>query len=225
MEREEYTATRSTPFRSLAYLLAYYCLFAMQPSLPHEPDVGAPTGTASNPEPRAHSAATDDSLKVEDVGGALDDEDAELGPAKRAAIQSPDAGPHVPSDQAQFRRQRSTRLSVVSKHSNAPPRRNTVPHIVRATHWALPPWVIFYASAALLIGLLYLSLCFLLDGNILPHGPMWAAFLIWLCAHVGATLCSAVRLPKLLGMLVAGILLQNIPGDPVQVQQDGAGGG
>lgn len=45
----------------------------------------------------------------------------------------------------------------------------------------------------------------------LPPGEGWALFLLWVCAHIGGFAANKVNLPPLLGMLVAGIILRNIP--------------
>lgn len=45
----------------------------------------------------------------------------------------------------------------------------------------------------------------------LPPGEGWALFLLWVCAHIGGFTANKVNLPPLLGMLVAGIILRNIP--------------
>lgn len=45
----------------------------------------------------------------------------------------------------------------------------------------------------------------------LPPEEGWALFLLWVCAHVGGFVASKVNLPPLLGMLIAGIILRNIP--------------
>ena len=42
-------------------------------------------------------------------------------------------------------------------------------------------------------------------------GKGWAVFLLWVCAHVGGFLAVQVGLPPLLGMLIAGLILVNIP--------------
>ena len=56
----------------------------------------------------------------------------------------------------------------------------------------------------------------------LPPNKGWAVFLLWICAHAGGYIAARVNLPPLLGMLVAGIILQNIPqGEPcLQPLQD-----
>lgn len=51
----------------------------------------------------------------------------------------------------------------------------------------------------------------------LPPEEGWALFLLWVCAHVGGFVASKVNLPPLLGMLVAGIILRNIPQGEHQV--------
>lgn len=52
----------------------------------------------------------------------------------------------------------------------------------------------------------------------LPPEKGWALFLLWVCAHIGGFTANKVNLPPLLGMLIAGIILRNIPqGDPVEL--------
>ena len=45
----------------------------------------------------------------------------------------------------------------------------------------------------------------------LPPREGWALFLLWTSAHIGGAISSYATLPPLLGMLVAGIILRNIP--------------
>ncbi|KAK9814951.1 hypothetical protein WJX73_002939 [Symbiochloris irregularis] len=75
------------------------------------------------------------------------------------------------------------------------------------------------ADVASYVGLglvLYAALYLLLGGPMLPFAQGWSLFLLWVCAHVGGFLAIQVGLPPLLGMLVAGIILKNIPQDPVR---------
>lgn len=58
----------------------------------------------------------------------------------------------------------------------------------------------------------YFGLWFML-GEIMKPGESGAAtFLLWAFAHGGAWVCQRVGLPPLLGMLLAGLFLRNIPG-------------
>ena len=53
---------------------------------------------------------------------------------------------------------------------------------------------------------------YLLLGKVmLPPKEGWGLFLLWVCAHIGGFTANKVNLPPLLGMLVAGIILRNIP--------------
>ncbi|KAL3134630.1 hypothetical protein ABBQ32_007644 [Trebouxia sp. C0010 RCD-2024] len=69
-----------------------------------------------------------------------------------------------------------------------------------------------YAGLGLVI---YAALYLLLGRPMLPPGEGWALFLLWVCAHIGGFAANKVNLPPLLGMLIAGIILRNIPQDPV----------
>ena len=55
------------------------------------------------------------------------------------------------------------------------------------------------------------ALYLLLGRPMLPPGEGWALFLLWVCAHIGGFTANKVNLPPLLGMLVAGVILRNIP--------------
>lgn len=55
------------------------------------------------------------------------------------------------------------------------------------------------------------ALYLLLGRPMLPPGEGWALFLLWVCAHIGGFAANKVNLPPLLGMLIAGIILRNIP--------------
>lgn len=50
----------------------------------------------------------------------------------------------------------------------------------------------------------------------LPNGPVWATILIWATAQFAGRSCEAMGIPGLLGMLIAGIIMKNLPGDPLQ---------
>ena len=58
---------------------------------------------------------------------------------------------------------------------------------------------------------MHAALYLLLGRVMLPPEEGWALFLLWVCAHVGGFVASKVNLPPLLGMLIAGIILRNIP--------------
>ena len=45
----------------------------------------------------------------------------------------------------------------------------------------------------------------------LPYAQGWAVFFLWVCAHIGGFIAIRVGLPPLLGMLIVGIILKNIP--------------
>ena len=62
-----------------------------------------------------------------------------------------------------------------------------------------------YAAAALAVG-----------EQLLPGGRAWAVLLIWVAAHVGGEVAKLVKLPPLLGMLLSGVVLVNLPGQLVE---------
>ena len=54
------------------------------------------------------------------------------------------------------------------------------------------------------------------DNIIIPGGAVFSLIFIWVAAHVGATVASVVNVPPLLGMLLSGLLLRNVPGGLVE---------
>ena len=46
----------------------------------------------------------------------------------------------------------------------------------------------------------------------LPKAVGWTVFLIWICAHAAGWVAVQLGLPALLGMLLVGVLLRNVPG-------------
>ncbi len=63
-------------------------------------------------------------------------------------------------------------------------------------------------------GFLYLAF----GETFLPYDDSegWALLLLLMSAHLCAYMCRFVKLPPLIGMLFAGILLRNLPGDPIE---------
>ena len=55
------------------------------------------------------------------------------------------------------------------------------------------------------------ALYLLLGEPMLPYAQGWSLFLLWVCAHIGGFIAIQVGLPPLLGMLIVGIILKNIP--------------
>ena len=52
----------------------------------------------------------------------------------------------------------------------------------------------------------------------LPYAEGWAIFFLWVCAHIGGFIAIKVGMPPLLGMLVVGIILKNIPQGECQLR-------
>ena len=61
--------------------------------------------------------------------------------------------------------------------------------------------------------------CFGFDW-MLPDGPIWACFILWLTATIFGKCLDAVGIPPLLGQLIAGIVLKNFPGTPVEGMEE-----
>eukprot|EP00798_Chlamydomonas_sp_ICE-L_P019863 gene19862-26557_t len=60
-----------------------------------------------------------------------------------------------------------------------------------------------YSTAYFIIG----------DSFSIPEGHCWAVFLVLICGHVGGFIAVQLRVPALMGMLIMGLALQNLPGD------------
>lgn len=96
-------------------------------------------------------------------------------------------------------------------------RTNTEARKARAKRKAFKGELYDMISKLLVVGAIYCTLLFAIGkDHMLPHSAGWATFLLWLAAQVGGLLAIKCKLPSLLGMLLAGLLLKNIPGDPVQ---------
>lgn len=75
-------------------------------------------------------------------------------------------------------------------------------------------------SFALMACALWAMFRFMLGEVMAPHGPateigggaVWAVAIIWACAHIGGACANAVGLPSLIGMLLMGLFLRNVPG-------------
>lgn len=53
---------------------------------------------------------------------------------------------------------------------------------------------------------------FCLGDFVLPGGKVFPILLVFVCAHIGGLIISKLYMPPLLGMLIAGVILVNIPG-------------
>jgi len=71
-------------------------------------------------------------------------------------------------------------------------------------------------SALLLTAMTYAVGLLIVGEELLPYSPGFAVFILFVTSHFLGWVASMVRLPPLLGMLLAGVLLKNLPGDPVQ---------
>ncbi|GBF89298.1 mitochondrial sodium hydrogen exchanger [Raphidocelis subcapitata] len=61
----------------------------------------------------------------------------------------------------------------------------------------------------------YGTLHFVAPTTFLPGGAPFAALLIWLSAVICADIAAWLRLPRVVGMLLGGLLLENVPNSPV----------
>ena len=51
---------------------------------------------------------------------------------------------------------------------------------------------------------------------IIPGGAVFSLIFIWAAAHIGASIAKFANVPPLLGMLLSGLLVRNVPGDLVE---------
>jgi solute carrier family 9B (sodium/hydrogen exchanger), member 1/2 len=65
----------------------------------------------------------------------------------------------------------------------------------------------FVVLAAVVYGVLFFSI----GTAFLPGHPAWATLLLWASSLTGAFIAHQLYLPRVIGMLAAGILLQNVP--------------
>lgn len=76
------------------------------------------------------------------------------------------------------------------------------------------------ASIVVLAVVWYGVLFFSMGKAFLPGHPAWATLLLWASALVGAFVAHQMYLPRVLGMLVSGILLRNIPWQAIDAYPD-----
>lgn len=55
------------------------------------------------------------------------------------------------------------------------------------------------------------ALYFAIGSAFLPGHPAWATLLLWVSAHIGALVAWQLRLPRVVGMLGAGLVMENVP--------------
>ena len=75
-----------------------------------------------------------------------------------------------------------------------------------------------YVYGAFLLAVLWVLLWLLLGDAFLPRGAGFSLLLLFLVAAAAGALVKQLsrRLPPLLGMLLAGLALRNLPGDPLR---------
>ena len=62
---------------------------------------------------------------------------------------------------------------------------------------------------------LHAVLYFSIGSNFLPGHSAWATLLLWASAQIGAFVAWQLRLPRVIGMLGAGLLMRNVPWNAV----------
>jgi len=64
-----------------------------------------------------------------------------------------------------------------------------------------------------LLGVGYCVLLAILGDEVLPYAPLFSLLLVWFCALLAGIAFRTFLLPPLLGQLLVGMLLQNVPGE------------
>ena len=64
----------------------------------------------------------------------------------------------------------------------------------------------------MLVALAYGGLAFLIGDPMLPGGAAWCVFILWFCSIIVGSMCKMYKVPALLGNLIIGIVLKNLPG-------------
>ena len=63
-----------------------------------------------------------------------------------------------------------------------------------------------------LVALAYGGLAFLVGETMLPGGAAWCVFILWFASTITGSICKSYKVPALLGNLIIGIILKNLPG-------------
>ncbi|KAK9826675.1 hypothetical protein WJX74_009403 [Apatococcus lobatus] len=179
---------------------------AMQDLAPKEPALST---RPSNLAPLAEvepagvpSSAASDATSVTPIGTPRPSPGFRFGTAHKRSMNA-DAGDGMDADSP-----------IVEGPQNMSHRRQAAFSILQGIrrHYASIVDLVSYVG----LGLVFYAALYLLLGKVmLPPREGWALFLLWTCAHIGGAISSYATLPPLLGMLVAGIILRNIPQDPV----------
>lgn len=84
-------------------------------------------------------------------------------------------------------------------------------------HWTPTDHKIFHIIGFGILGLLsYIAILFLFGLDMtLPDGPIWSCFFLWVMSFGVGQMCDSVGVPSLLGQLLTGLILRNLPGDEV----------
>mmetsp|Transcript_37353 Transcript_37353/g.92365 ORF Transcript_37353/g.92365 Transcript_37353/m.92365 type:complete len:750 (-) Transcript_37353:101-2350(-) len=89
---------------------------------------------------------------------------------------------------------------------------------------ASEPFVFHHSVSWVMLGVIAYGLLWFMLGNVMapgggvtvPDGAVWCVIFIWMGAQAGGKLSAALKLPPLLGMLLSGMLLRNLPGELVE---------
>lgn len=74
--------------------------------------------------------------------------------------------------------------------------------------------------ALLLAGIAYFAAALAVGHEMLPESSGFALLLIWASAQLGGVAVKQVFLPPLMGMLLSGVILANLPGNLIEALPD-----
>lgn len=89
---------------------------------------------------------------------------------------------------------------------------------IGSNHDFVPPVEHHHEILSLLVicGLGYAALYVMFGDTFLPYELGWSILLLLAGAHLASQICTRIHLPPLIGMIMAGILLRNMPGDIIR---------
>lgn len=89
------------------------------------------------------------------------------------------------------------------------------------TQWK--PYVVWCTKMVFLVGCLYAALFFIFEDDVLPISIGFSPLLLFLCSEIAGRLTKYTPFPPLLGMTVIGLVLRNLPGEPIDGLRDSWG--
>lgn len=105
-----------------------------------------------------------------------------------------------------------TSLDCLTTSKNPLPENPTIPQRIKYAFLCPPHGIIgSYVTVLLIFAILYAVLLSLLGEMALPRSNIFGLWVLFICCVIGGYFVEFFRLPPLLGMLIVGILLKNVP--------------